>query len=119
MIDLLRREAVYLWYYASIQFEQIFQYWVLGVVLGSVISVFGKRRIYRLLTALQRKKIGPFGVIPASIIGIASPLCMYGTIPVAASFSEKTLTCTVDKTMLSLSQIALDNEGIWVFEKLN
>ena len=28
-------------------------------------------------------------MIPASIIGIASPLCMYGTIPIAASFSGK------------------------------
>ena len=27
-------------------------------------------------------------VIPASILGIASPLCMYGTIPLAASFSR-------------------------------
>ena len=29
------------------------------------------------------------GLIPASLIGIVSPLCMYGTIPLAASFSEK------------------------------
>ena len=27
------------------------------------------------------------GIIPASLLGIASPLCMYGTIPLAASFS--------------------------------
>jgi uncharacterized membrane protein YraQ (UPF0718 family) len=33
--------------------------------------------------------MGVLGVIPASLIGIASPLCMYGTIPIAASFSEK------------------------------
>ncbi|WP_312038947.1 hypothetical protein [Desulfosporosinus shakirovi] len=28
-------------------------------------------------------------MILASVQGIASPLCMYGTIPIAASFSEK------------------------------
>ncbi len=28
-------------------------------------------------------------MIPASLLGIASPLCMYGTIPIAASFSER------------------------------
>ena len=28
-------------------------------------------------------------MVPASLLGIASPLCMYGTIPIAASFSEK------------------------------
>ncbi len=35
------------------------------------------------------KKLGVLGLIPASLLGIASPLCMYGTIPIAASFSEK------------------------------
>jgi uncharacterized membrane protein YraQ (UPF0718 family) len=38
---------------------------------------------------INRKKLGLIGLIPASLIGIASPLCMYGTIPIAASFSEK------------------------------
>ena len=38
---------------------------------------------------MSDKKLGIFGIIPASILGFASPLCMYGTIPIAASFSEK------------------------------
>ncbi len=89
MIEILRREGIYLWYYFTVQFEQIFLYWVIGIVIGSVISVFGKQKIHRLFSKLQDKKLGVLGAIPASIIGIASPLCMYGTIPIAASFSEK------------------------------
>lgn len=89
MIEVLRREGTYLWYYFTVQFEQIFGYWVLGIVIGSIISVFGKQKIHQLFMAMQNKRIGAFGVIPASAIGIASPLCMYGTIPIAASFSEK------------------------------
>ena len=57
--------------------------------LGSAISVFGKGRIHALFLRMQGKKLGMFGLIPASLLGIASPLCMYGTIPLAASFSEK------------------------------
>jgi uncharacterized membrane protein YraQ (UPF0718 family) len=38
---------------------------------------------------MQSKKWGLIGIVPACILGIASPLCMYGTIPIAASFSEK------------------------------
>ena len=34
------REMMYFWYYFRLQFEQIFKYRVLGMVLGSVISVF-------------------------------------------------------------------------------
>jgi uncharacterized membrane protein YraQ (UPF0718 family) len=59
------------------------------MVLGSVISVFGKEKIHRMFAAMQGKKLGVLGVVPASLIGIASPLCMYGTIPIAASFAEK------------------------------
>lgn len=88
MIEIIRRESIYLWYYFSVQFEQIAPYWVLGMVLGSVISVFGKEKIHALFRLLRSKKLGAWGVIPASLLGIASPLCMYGTIPIAASFSE-------------------------------
>jgi uncharacterized protein len=89
MTDILSREGIYLWYYFSIQFEQIFKYWVLGILIGSVVSVFGKAKIFSLMMIINRKKWGLFGIIPASIIGIISPLCMYGTIPVASSFYEK------------------------------
>lgn len=88
MFLVLRREFIYLWYYFSVQLEQIFPYWVLGMVLGSAISVFAKDSIHKLFRSIQGKRLGALGVIPASALGIASPLCMYGTIPIAASFSE-------------------------------
>jgi uncharacterized membrane protein YraQ (UPF0718 family) len=89
MLEILRRELIYFWYYLDIQFRQIAGYWVLGMVLGSAISVFGKEKIHGFFAALQEKRLGVLGVIPASFIGIVSPLCMYGTIPIAASFSGK------------------------------
>jgi uncharacterized membrane protein YraQ (UPF0718 family) len=89
MVEILRREFIYLWYYFEIQLRQIAGYWILGMVLGSFISVFGKGKIHGMFAAMQGKKMGALGVIPASLIGIASPLCMYGTIPIAASFAEK------------------------------
>ncbi|MBS5429692.1 MAG: permease [Lachnospiraceae bacterium] len=61
MLDILQREFVYIWYYFDVQLRQIIGYWVLGILLG---------------------------IVPASLLGIASPLCMYGTIPLAASFSR-------------------------------
>jgi uncharacterized membrane protein YraQ (UPF0718 family) len=89
MVEVLRREGIYLWYYYSVQFGQIYKYYILGMIIGSVISVFGKEKIHSMFTAMQGKKLGVLGIIPASLIGIASPLCMYGTIPIAASFAEK------------------------------
>ena len=88
VLDTLQREFVYIRYYFLLQLDQIAVYWIWGMVLGSVVSVFLKDRIHGILRGLSGKKLGVLGVIPASALGIASPLCMYGTIPIAASFSK-------------------------------
>ena len=88
MIEIVKREAIYLWYYFDLQLRQILPYFLLGIILGSVISVFVKDHIHGLFRSLSNKRLGILGIIPASILGIASPLCMYGTIPLAASFSK-------------------------------
>ena len=84
----LRREWIYIWYYFTVLFQQIFGWWVLGMVIGSAVSVFAKDRIHRAFCTLQGKRLGLLGIVAASALGIASPLCMYGTIPIAASFSK-------------------------------
>ena len=89
MIETIRRELIYIWYYFQLQLSQIFWYWLLGIILGSIISVFVKDKIHGAMTKLSGHKIGIFGIVIASILGILSPLCMYSTIPLAASFSRK------------------------------
>ncbi len=88
MGEVLQREFVYIWYYFTIQLRQIFPYWVLGMVIGSFVSVFAKERIHHVFQSLGERKLGVLGIIAASALGIASPLCMYGTIPIAASFAK-------------------------------
>lgn len=87
----MKQEIICLSYYFAALFKEIAPFWALGILLGSLISVFAKERIHGLLGAMQGARFGAFGVIPASILGIVSPLCMYGTIPIAASLSEKGL----------------------------
>ncbi len=89
LFTVLRREIVYIWYYFEVQFRQIFWYWILGMLIGSFISVFAKDKIHKAFAGMKDKKWGLFGIIPACILGIASPLCMYGTIPIAASFRKQ------------------------------
>ena len=80
-MDVLRREFVYIWYYFTVQLEQIFGWLVLGMVIGSTVSTFAKDYIHRAFRSLQGKRLGVLGIV-------ASPLCMYGTIPISASFSK-------------------------------
>ncbi len=89
MLDWIEREAIYLWYYLDIQLRQIMPYWALGILLGSAVSVFGKRWIHGAFAGVGRGRWGWLGVVPASLLGIASPLCMYGTLPLAAAFSQQ------------------------------
>ena len=89
MLKILSREFICLRYYSEIQFNQIFRYWVIGILIGSLISVFAKDRIHDLFRSMRYKKWELFGIIPACLLGIASPLCMYGTIPIAASFAKQ------------------------------
>lgn len=91
MWESLQREAIYFWYYLDIQVRRIFWYWLLGMVIGSAVSVFAKDSIHQLCDRMGRRLSGPFGWMAASALGIASPLCMYGTIPICASFSQKGL----------------------------
>lgn len=88
MIETIKSQLIYFWYYFDIQFRQIFIYWLIGIVIGSIISVFAKDKIHKLFEKIQNKKLGILGIFIASLLGIASPLCMYGTIPIAASFSK-------------------------------
>jgi uncharacterized membrane protein YraQ (UPF0718 family) len=89
MPEILLRELIYFWYYFDIQFRQIAGYWIFGMAMGSLVSVFSKEKIHNLFLKMRNTKMGAFGVLPASLLGIASPLCMYGTIPIVASFAEK------------------------------
>ena len=87
-MDIVRREFVYIWYYFSVQFHQIFFYWVLGMLIGSAVSVFFKDKIHSMMREMDTDGGSISGIIIASMLGVASPLCMYGTIPIAASFSK-------------------------------
>ena len=88
MLEIIQRELIYFWYYFTLQFSQIFWYWVLGMIIGSVVSVFFKDRIHALMRNMKGDGSSLAGIVFASFLGILSPLCMYGTIPIAASFSK-------------------------------
>ena len=69
-ITVLRRELIYIWYYFEIQFRQIFWYWILGMLIGSFISVFTKDTIHGIFAGMKDKKLGLFGIIPACLLGM-------------------------------------------------
>ena len=55
-MDFLNREIIYLWYYIDVQIRQLFIYWLIGILIGSFISVFAKDNIHKLLSNTDDKK---------------------------------------------------------------
>ena len=72
-----------------LQFQQIGIYWALGLVAGSLVSVFLSQRIADRMIALAEKSFWLFPVCVAAFLGILSPLCMYGTVPIIAALGKK------------------------------
>ena len=89
MIEAVASELRSLGPYFLWQLREIGPYWVLGIILGSTISVFGKGRVHVILHTMQRRRLGVSGIFFASVLGIVSPLSLHGTIPIAAALSEK------------------------------
>ena len=44
-MEVIERELIYLWYYFTVQLEQIAGFWAAGMLIGSAVSVFAKERI--------------------------------------------------------------------------
>lgn len=68
---------------------QIAPWWLAGLLAGSLISVYLSDRIVSSVTALRRGRFGLAALIGASFLGIASPLCLFGTIPLVAALGRK------------------------------
>lgn len=58
MVNTITREFTYLWHYFVVQFNQIFIYWLIGIIIGSLISVFAKDKIHQLFAKMNGKNLG-------------------------------------------------------------
>ena len=73
------------------QFAETAPYWASGLVLGSLISVYLSAGIADRMSGLSGVGVVGRGasVCVAAVLGVVSPLCMYGTIPVIAALGKK------------------------------
>ncbi len=72
-----------------IQFKQIGLYWAIGLIMGSFISVYLSNSITEKMISLKSHGIAFPMILLASCLGIVSPLCMYGTVPLIAALGHK------------------------------
>lgn len=88
MLSILENELLFLWYYSEVQIRQLFGFWALGILIGSFVAVFLKNKIHQTMAKLNSHISWFLGLIFSSLLGLVSPLCMYGTIPIVAALSR-------------------------------
>ena len=88
-MEILQRELIYFWYYFSVQLEQIIGYWVLGMLIGSAVSVFAKDYIHPgvPLSAGERDWESQVSLRPVASESLRPSACT-AQFPIAASFSK-------------------------------
>lgn len=89
MLNSILGELSEIAYWVVFQFKMIFPYWAAGTIAGSFISVFLSGKITALAGKPGLGKFGVLAVVPAALLGAASPICMYGTVPLIASLGRK------------------------------
>ena len=71
------------------QMKQILPYWLLGTLLGSILSVYASKKIVRFAAHMRKRNYSFFQALLTAVLGVISPVCMYGTVPILAVLSKK------------------------------
>lgn len=72
-----------------LQFKQIFPYWFLGTIAGSLLSVYAMPGISTFLLKFRDGRYHFLTALIFAVLGVVSPICMYGTIPLVISLYRK------------------------------
>ena len=72
-----------------IQFVTIFPYWMIGLTLSAFVTAYAEKAIEKMASRLGGGRHPILFIILACLLGIASPLCMYGTVPLIAMLAKK------------------------------
>jgi uncharacterized membrane protein YraQ (UPF0718 family) len=75
----------------AFQFARIFPFWAAGILVGSLVSVFLSTTLAGAVARVGGARLGGVRLLLAVLLGAASPVCMYGTIPILAALGRKGL----------------------------
>lgn len=82
-------EVYILFQLIMIQFRLLFIYWIGGILLSTLLSVFASEKISNMITKVNFKNYEFLSFILAAFLGAVSPMCMYGTVPIIATLGKK------------------------------
>lgn len=85
-MEQLITEIIVLFQFIVFQFKMVAPYWFAGIAAGSAVSTFSGAWLQNAASRLGSRFSAICG---AAVLGAASPLCMYGTIPVVAAMGRK------------------------------
>ncbi|MCL1842212.1 MAG: permease [Defluviitaleaceae bacterium] len=69
------------------QLQMISPYWITGLVAGSFVTVYLSDKIAAKVSELSAERFWVIGL--SAFLGMVSPLCMFGTVPLIAALGQK------------------------------
>lgn len=100
-------------YYILLQIKQIVPFWILGLIIGAVVSAYKEKLILHIpYEALEKAYLIPKCIL-AALIGALSPITMYGTLPILAAFARLKIKQSVISSFLITS--IMINPNVFIF----
>lgn len=90
MGELAFGEAIHFAELFLLQIQRLLPYWLAGLLVGSIVSVFLSPLISAAASRIGRGRLAALPACAiAAVLGAASPVCMYGTVPLIASLGRR------------------------------
>jgi len=87
----------------------------MGMLAGAVISVYGKSRFWHLAASMPAKKHIAVRLAAAAVLGAASPITIFGAVPILAAFGELNANRSLISSFIITSVLINPNVFIYSF----
>ncbi len=100
-------------YFVWLQINQIVPFWILGLMIGAVTCTYHRRLMDRIPFEVLERRYLLLRLVLAAFIGAASPITIYGTLPVLAALSRMKVSQSVISSFIVTS--ILINPNVFIF----
>lgn len=97
------------------QLKLILPFWIGGIVLGGILSVYLSERISKFMDKLNEYKHQYIAIFIGSLIGAISPITMYGMVPIVLLFYKRGMPSSILTSFIITSVLINPNVFFYSF----
>lgn len=102
-------------YYITILLRQIAGFWLLGLLIGSILSAWGNRWLPGLAARIPQGRNPYLRLLLAACLGVLSPITLHGMIPILAALMQLNISPYIISAFMVSSVLLNPNVFIYSF----